>query len=496
MMNAKHIVLCTLGLSLAVGSTSCSDFLELDPISQETVDNAYVTGSQLEAALVGVYESFQSSDYYVWDNVLFQDVMADNYYAGGDNPEIFAIDAVDVTPTNSRVFGAWSSIYNAIAKANLVLERAPLINDPSLSEERRAQIMGEAAFLRAYHYYNLVKMWGGVPLVLETVKSTDPSEVRKPRATAEEVYAQIIADLEYALDNRLPDTYGSEANVNKARATKGAANALLAKAYAQKPAPDYTKVLQYANAVINSPAGYQLLQNYAHLFDGEHFNNQESILEVQFLGSNEGNWAPQMHLPPSISGDTWRKFVTPSHDLINAFDSEGDEIRKDVSVLFEAAPWVDEYWGNATGSEIPFAYKWKNASGWASADRQYIFRLADLILLKAEALNELNRPLEAATEVNKIRQRVNLAVVPDAVAASQEAMREVILKERRLELAQEAQRWDDLRRFNVALEVMNDLVEMDLRTGEPVDYNVTESDLLLPIPQQEINRNPLLEPNP
>ncbi|AHM63353.1 hypothetical protein D770_25540 [Flammeovirgaceae bacterium 311] len=494
-MNSKHIILYALGLSLAIGSTSCEDYLDLKPISQETIDNAYVTGSQLEAALTGVYESFQSSDYYVWDNVLFQDVMADNHYAGGDNPEIFAIEAVEVTPTNSRVFGAWSSIYNAISKANLVLERVPLLEDPSLSEERRAQMLGEAAFLRAYHYYNLVKMWGGVPLMLETVKSADPAAVRKPRNTAEEVYAQIITDLEFALDNRLPDTYG-EASITKARATRGAANALLAKVYAQKPNPDYNKVLEHANAVINSPAGYRLLQNYHHLFDGAHYNNEESILEVQFLGSNEGNWAPQMHLPPSISGDTWRKFVTPSHDLVNAFDSEEDEIRKEATILFEAAPWVDEFWGNAVGSEIPFAYKWKNASGWASADRQYLFRLGDIILLKAEALNELNRPTEAAAEVNTIRARVDLPAVPEATAASQAAMREVILKERRLELAQEAQRWDDLRRYGVAIEVMNSLNEIDLRTGQPVNYNVTQSDLLLPIPQQEINRNPALEQNP
>ncbi|WP_394330748.1 RagB/SusD family nutrient uptake outer membrane protein [Cesiribacter andamanensis] len=270
----------------------------------------------------------------------------------------------------------------------------------------------------------------------------------------------------------------------------------MAKAYAQRPTPNWAKVLEHADAVINSPAGYQLLGNYAHLFDGEHYNNAESIMEVQFLGANEGNWAPQMHLPPSISGDTWRKFVTPSHDLIDAFDEEGDAIRKNATVLFEQAPWADEYWGNAVGSEIPFAYKWKNASGWASADRQYIFRLADVILLKAEALNELNRPQDAATEVNRIRRRVELENVPQAVASSQAAMREVILNERRLELAQEAQRWDDLRRYGVALEVMNSLEEIDLRTGNAVNYNATASDLLLPIPQQEINRNPLLEPNP
>ena len=219
-------------------------------------------------------------------------------------------------------------------------------------------------------------------------------------------------------------------------------------------------------------------------------------MEVQFLGASEGNWAPQMHLPPSLSGDTWRKFTTPSHDLMNAFDAEGDEVRKNATVLMETVPWADEYWGNQTGSPVPFAYKWRSASGWASSNRQYIFRLGDIILLKAEALNELNRPQDAAAEVNRIRARVNLPALPDAVAASQDQMREAILQERRLELAQEARRWDDLIRHGKAIEVMNSLNEIDLRTGQRVNYNVTQSDLLLPIPQQEINRNPNLTPNP
>lgn len=490
-MKTNKISIYILGIGLGLGSVSCNDFLDLKPISQETIDNAYTKASQLESALVGVYESFQSSDYYIWDNVLFQDVRTDNHYAGGDNPDIYAIDYNQINPLNPRVFNAWSSIYNAISKANLVLEKAPIITDPLLTEERRAQILGEAYFLRAYHYYNLVKMWGGVPLILETIKSTKPEDVRLSRTPADVVYQQIIADLTLAINN-LPDGYG-EASITKARATKGAAHALMAKVYAQKAQPEYDKVLEHTEAVINSSAGYSLLEDYTHLFDGNHYNNEESILEVQFLGAQEGNWAPQMHLPPSISGDGWRKFVTPSHDLINAFDGEGDLIRKNATVLFESVSWVDEYWGNSTGFEIPFAYKWKNASGWASADRQYIFRLGDIILLKAEALNELDRPEDAAEEVNKIRNRVNLADLPNGL--DQEAMRIAILKERRLELAQEAQRWDDLRRFGKAVEVMNNLNEIDLRTGSATDYNFVEDDLLLPIPQQERNRNPSLGQN-
>lgn len=490
-MNIKNSLIGCLILLLTF---SCEEFLELSPISEETSDTAYNSASQLEAALTGTYESFQAAEYYVWDNIILQDIRSDNAYAGGDNPEVFAVDFLDITPTHSRIFTIWSNLYNAIAKANTVLDRAPLVDDPLLTETRRDQIMGEAYFLRAFHYYNLVKLWGGVPLVLTPTTSTDPDKVRLPRATTEEVYTQILADLALAID-LLPDTYGADASVNKARATTGAANALAAKANLQQPTPDYTAAVAHIQAVENSAANYVLI-DYSHLFDGNHYNNQESILEVQYLGGDEGNFGPQLVLPPSISGDTWRKFVTPAQNLLAAYDSEGDDVRKNASILFEEVQWVDEYWGNAVGSSIPFAYKWKNASGWASSDRQYLLRYGDIVLLKAEALNESGNLAAAITEVNRIRNRASLPDLTSAQSSSKEVLRMSILKERRLELALEAQRWDDLVRYDMAISTMNNLVEIDLRTGGAVNYNMTDAKKLLPIPQQELDRNPSLVQNP
>jgi hypothetical protein len=473
---------------------SCEDYLDLEPISEETSGNAYESASQIEAALVGAYESFQSSEYYVWDNILFQDVRSDNCYAGGDNPEIFQIDYLEITPTHSRLFTNWSNIYNAISKANLVIERVDGITDPQLTNERRAQIKGEALFLRAYHYFTLVKCWGGVPLILNTITSVEPSSVNVPRSSVDEVYQSILNDLQFSA-TLLPDSYGNDAAVNKARATKGAAFALAAKALAQKPNPDYQGVLEQIQEVENSTANYQLI-NYSELFDGNHFNNSESIIEVQYLGGNEGNYGPQLLLPPSISGDSWRKFVTPSHDLMNLFDSQGDVVRKNASILFEEVQWVDEFWYNTIGSSIPFSYKWKQADGFASADRQYLLRYGDIVLLKAEALNETGQLGPAIVEVDRIRLRAGLPGLTPEQSSSQSVLRTSILNERRLELFQEGQRWDDLARYNVLVSTMNDLVEIDLRTGNPVDYNMTEAKKLLPIPQQEIDRNPALVQNP
>jgi len=487
-INNKTTILALVlaGLTLV----SCDDKLDTVPIADGIAQNSYQTGDQIEAALTGVYESFQGNDYYVWDHVLFSDVRSDNSYAGGDNPQIFQIDAINIDVNNDRVYNAWSAIYNAIAKANVVLEYAPKV-DRLITPERREQVVGEAYFLRAYHYYTLVRLFGGVPLVLESVKSGDPSVVRVARSTEEETYAQIIADLKIAAD-KLPNSYGNDSSVNKARATKGAAYALLAKAYAQQPTPNWGEVTNYANLVINSPAGYTLQGSFAELFDGSHYNNNESILEVQYLGGTEGTWGPQMQLPQSVSGDTWRKFNTPSHDLVNAFDAEGDNVRKNATILFENAPWVDEYWGNAVNSSVSFSYKWKNAGGWASSDHIYLLRLADIILLKAEALNNSGQPGAAADEVDKIRLRVNLGVIPANVRASQDLMKAAILKERRLELAFEAHRWDDLVRNNIAVETMNAVQDVDLRSGNTVNYGMKDFEVFLPIPQRERNRNPNL----
>ncbi|MFA6083260.1 RagB/SusD family nutrient uptake outer membrane protein [Mucilaginibacter sp.] len=489
-MTTKYIFRYALAASLAVGAASCKKSLDLQPISDATVNNSYNTASQAEAALAGAYNTFVGSDYYIWDNIYTSDVRSDNHYAGGDNPDFFQYDNLTLTATNSKVYGDWSNLYNGILKANTVIQRVPLITDPSLAADRKAEIVGEAKFLRAYHYFQLVKNWGGVPLVTVPVTTTDPADINIPRASVADVYTQIITDLTDAA-GVLPDSYG-DASVNKARATKGAANALLAKVYAQKPDRDYNKVLTYADAVISSPAGYALVK-YSDLFDDNHYNNSESILEAQFNGTTIGNWSPSLLLPPSITSTTWRKFITPSKDLANAFDSEGDVVRKNQTMLFEQAPWVDEYWSATINGVVPFPYKQRNLVNGNSTSRQYMLRLADIILLKAEALNALGRTGEAATEVNKIRTRAGLGNTP---AASQAAMALAIEKERRLELAQEGQRWDDLVRYGRAETVMNALNETNLVTGQKVNYNMTVQKELLPIPQTELNRNPALTQNP
>jgi hypothetical protein len=426
------------------------------------------------------------NEYYTWDGILLGDVRSDNSYAGPPSDvDIFAYDALTYEASNSRIFMDWRDLYRGISNLNLVLLKIKDIT--GFEEVRKTQIIGEARFLRALFYFELVKLYGGVPLMKNT-GSTNPDEIQIPRNSEKEVYDFIITDLEYAADN-LPESFNNE----KGRATRGAANALLAKVWAQRPSRDYTKVIHYCDAVING--GYQLVPDYNSLFSGNNYNNSESIFEIQYKGGTpQGNWGPQLFLPPSISGDNWRKYATPSVDLINAFRDEGDDVREKASVIWEKSPyWVDEYWSPAIGAEeIPFVYKQKHANGWNSGDDFYILRLADIILLKAEAMANLGQGDKGRSLLNQIRSRVSL---PETNATDAE-LPDAILKERRLELAFEGQRWNDLVRAGKVVETMNNLKEFDRINNKYINYNMTENKIFLPVPLNEIDRNPALKQNP
>ncbi len=500
----KNITKYILGAAiLSAGIASCEKFLNDKPQTSLTTGNAYNSSSDIENALAGCYQIFYS-DYYQWENVMLSDNRSDNAYPGGGGEETFVNeDQFKVPATNSHAYNYWwGQLYQGISRCNILLDKIGSVTDPKLDENnRRNQVMGEASFLRAFHYYQLVKTFGGVPLELHS-NTADPAVTRKPRSTETEVYKQIENDLQTAIAN-LPDTYGSDASVNKVRATKGAANALLAKIWAQRSDRDYNKVLEYCNAIIGSPAGYSLMDDYSKLFDGDNYLNSESILEIPFMEGNwsASNWGVELFLAPE---DGWQKYCVPSMDLVAAYDAEGDEIRKNSNIIFYSnLSWADENWNPCADPnvEVPFNYKQKHPAGWASGDHLYLLRLADIILLKAEAQNELGHPDLAAATVNIIRQRVNLLPLP--VSLQQTEMKARILNERRLELAFEAQRWDDLVRGGVAVSVMSNLNEFKYTCvdGSPsgpikINYNCDQDHLLMPIPQAEIDANPNLTQNP
>ena len=189
-----------------------------------------------------------------------------------------------------------------------------------------------------------------------------------------------------------------------------------------------------------------------------------------------------------FNGLDWKKFNIPSNDLVKAFDDENDMIRKNSSIHFVnvTGKWSDANW---PASSYPFLNKYRIIT-WPSPQNYILLRLADILLLKAEALNELGDVTGAAQLVNQVRNRVDL---PNTTASTQEAMRLAIEKERRLELAFEGHRWFDLKRTGRAIEVINNTIGPD---GNKIGYNLTPNRLLWPIPQSELDKNELLTQNP
>ncbi|HNS16344.1 MAG TPA: RagB/SusD family nutrient uptake outer membrane protein [Bacteroidales bacterium] len=476
-------------LLLGIIVTSCEDFLEMEPVSQGiAVENTnadsilYKTANEVEAALAGAYSDFKN-EYFQIDYYVNGDAQGDDCYAGADNAANFQIDDYNIDAINSNVSRDWGYLYSTIGKANAVINNVEAVSDPGLTSQRKKEILGEASFIRAFMYFQLVQLWGDVPLQLKEVSTISAETLEEiypllypPRTAKAEVYQQIIADLEIALANVKATAE------NKGYATKGTINALLAKVYATQEPHDWNKVKQYCDAVI--AGGYSLMPNFDDLWNNSQENCAESIFEINYNGgSTDGNWGAKMW-----RGTDWKKFNIPSNDLVKAFDEEQDVIRKEASIIWQDVTgiWSDEHWPQ---TNYPFLNKWRNFV--EGSDQNYIiYRLADILLLKAEALNELGDVAGAASLVNQIRTRAEL---PNTTASSQDAMRLAIEKERRLELVFEGHRWYDLKRTGRAIEVINNVTGVG---GAPIGYNLTQERLIWPIPQSELDKNVNLTQNP
>lgn len=487
----KKIIILINAALIVLSFTACNKFLDIEPPSNNIwVNNAsgdsiiYKTANEVETALAGVYADFRN-EYFELDCFIIGDAQSDDAYAGADNPWMFEVDDYNCNALNGLVARDWRYIYGTIGLANLVINNVMACPDPALTTERKNEVLGEASFIRAYMYFQAVQIWGEVPLQLKEVKSISADILPDiypllfpARAPIDSVYIQIIKDLEVAVANVKPTA------PNKGYVTTGAVNAILAKVYATIQPHDYTKVSQYCDAVINGP--YSLLPNYEDLWNNTAENTVESIFEVNYEGTEtNANWGVNMFLRLFGQSD-WKKFNIPSNDLVKAFDDEGDMVRKTNSIKFSDEGFPDNYWPQ---DNYPFIWKWR-INGNNSPQNYIYIRLADIILLKAEALNELGDVSGAAALVNQIRSRAGL---PNTTASSQADMRLAIEKERRLELAFEGIRWFDLKRNGRAIEVINNAVDGN---GQKMGYNLTENRLVWPIPQGEMDINSSLVQNP
>lgn len=491
MIHLKYIRTTVLLALSAFVLPSCEKFLEENPRNLVSVANFYKTSDDAVAAVNAIYGYLNStstgstagvyhSTFWVVAG-LASDEMQNNQFGA---PDLDQLATFTQSAQNNSLLETWQMHYKTITVANIAIERIPAIN---MDVTLRARLVNEAKFIRALMYFDLVRMFGDVPLLTKEVEDLKPA-----RAPASAVYDLIISDLMAA--EALPVSY--EANSGKGRATTGAAKSILAKVYLTRK--EYDKAAAKALEVINSNQ-YQLWDDFADVFKLSSRNGKEAIFSVGFgdgggaisfweVGQfnvrllpreltvegveNPQGWQfPTLHLYNSYQPNDRRRAVTFITTINNPNGSK-TEIR----------PYIQKYWDRVAEPK---------ANG--SFNDYPVIRYADVLLIYAEAANEIGNSAAAHEYINKVRKRARfngttyLNVLPDYVGLSKEAFRAAVLNERRMEFVAEGQRFFDLARTGT----LKTLVPISKPGVVPQDTHV-----LLPIPQRERDLNENLSQNP
>lgn len=462
---------------------SCSeDFIDHGLLGEVEETNFMQSENDAILATNAVYNTLRTWRYHGGFPLI--DIMSDDA-AKGSNPsdaiQIQAYDEFTFTADDASVSGWYSQLYVAVKRANLVIERTP---DIDMDVSLQSRLIAEARFLRAMTYFRLVRIYGGVPLI-ETI---NPERI-VPRSTAEEIYDFIEQDLLFAIDV-LPEQSDYPAS-ELGRATRGAAKALLAKAYLFQQ--DFQNAEQYALEVINS-GQYSLDPSFVHTFSVDGEFGPGSIFEIAAAPENFQNGGHQYGNTQGVRGGPNRGwgFNRPTYDLYQSFEP-GDPRREGTFIMLgdvidgvlitgDSSTPDTTYDDNGNIVEIE-AYNRKTwtpgtspLSSWDYNVR--VLRYADILLVAAEAMNENGKSAEALQYLNQVRERArggNPNVLPDVTETNQAALRLLIERERRSELAMEQHRFFDLVRTGRAAEVLG-----------PLGF-VSPKHNLFPIPQSEID---------
>lgn len=477
-------------LNLFVG---CDEFLDTELEGQFTSSTFYKTEDHAITAINATYQiaAFSSTNNNLW---VFGDVASDDTEKGGndgDQSDIGFVNNFNVNPDNGTIEAIWKHYYEGISRANNVIHHVPGIN---MDTDLRARIVGEAKFLRAYYYFHLTNIFGEIPLKIAPALTIDALNVQL--STVSQIYDQMEQDLSEAAAI-LPVSYAPS---ELGRATKGAALGLLAKAYLFQE--KWSLALDASTQV--DGLGYALMPMYKQNFEIAFENNEESIFEIQhltgqvpFLGSYINQW-----FSPSITNGYF--FNAPTEDFVDEFEVTANQVvdpRLDYSVGRAGEKWIDGQdflpeWSPATGF---LQKKHAHAVGDApigDGDLNYTFmRYAEVLLIKSEALNELNRGEEALILLNKIRKRAresylfdtelpDFGTIPtdllqDVTNGEISFLRNAIRHERRVELGLEFHRFYDLMRYGKSY------AEQALK-GTGFNY---EQHRNFPIPQSEVDTN-------
>lgn len=460
-------------LSLTLFFCSCKEsFLNLAPISSASTSTFYKTGGDMVIALNGAYSSLQTTGQY-GSFFVVSEIPSDDTkpVLSGSVTDQDEFDKFYLRTTNPFLATRWADGYRGIYRTNTILAR---IDAVQMDEILKKRLSSESKFLRALMYFNLVRVFGDVPLVLKEI--ADPAEgYSYGRVAVAEIYVQIIKDLIEAEGN-LPDKY---TGADVGRVTKGAVRTLLAKVYLTRK--QYNEAASKLKEVIDGGV-YDLLPNYADVFKAANKNHKESIFDVQYKkgsigeGSNFAN-----SYAPENSGNAVIQFGgngnnQPTADFVNAIET-GD-LRFNVSMATG--------YTNAAGIKVDYNHVRKYADAPTvvndSEDNFTVLRFADVLLMYAETLNENGKSDEALPFLNKVRKRAGLT---NKSVLSQVDLRLAIEQERRIELCFEGHRWFDLVRTGRAIPVLTAKA-----TAIGIKSNLTANNLIFAVPQSQIDINP------
>ena len=448
--------------SLLAFTASCDRELTLEPTNKVEEAAAIVDAASAHAALNGAYDALQDGDYYGGGYLFYNDLLSDDVQHVGTFSDYAATDANRVLADNEQLLQNWEAIYAAIGVANQLIARVPSV--PGMDQADKDDVMGQALFIRALGYHDLVKVWGGVPMPLTPPASI--SEAAQIQRTPEaQVYTQILADLAQA------ETMIT--NTDTRKATAAAVTALRSRVYLYQQ--NWQGVVDAANAL---EPDFDLAPRYSDLFSAEGQDTPEDIFRVSFTAV-EFNLIGFYYISRSFGG---RREIAPTVTLRDLYGVSADPgYRADTvtrGLAFNPADpraaWSIAY---DTRNRI-YGSKYPTTVG---AEDVHVIRFGEVILNKAEALAHLNDLPGAIAEVNRIRARAGVALL-SATGLTQAQVLDLVYRERRLELAEEGFRWPDL-----------------VRTGQAIAAigpDVEAYELLLPIPQADLDVSPNVTQNP
>lgn len=434
--------------------TSCGDsFFDLEPASSVTIDKVYKTASDYNVAVIGCYAKLQSQVNFYTECCEYR---SDNLSLGAPTAgtqDRYDIDHFTEKPSNGILSSYWANFNNNVYRCNLLLDQ---IDGANFAENLKKQYKGEAMFIRALNYFNMYRIWGGVPATKHVVSAAEALKVA--RYSDEQMFDLIAGDLKEIVDNNyLPETYSS---ADMGRATSGAAKALLGKVYLT-----FHKWTEAKDILSQLIGKYQLVSPIAQVFDVDNKNNNEIIFAVHFNKEIEGEGHSYWYNLTNASDDT-----NQTSSLLNTFPT-GDA-RKDLITYVQVEKNV---------RLMNKFYDTKSPTFKTVGNDQILLRYADVLLMYAEALNEIQYDASegslALKYLNAVRQRAGISNLTVKQLPTQEKFRKGILVERQREFPYEGQRWFDLVRMGFAKSIMAE------NGVEIKDYQ-----LLFPIPQQEIEK--------